>query len=114
MPVTWGLDDFPVFEHVAGIDAGNSAPSAAEEIWSQDFDYAPTQCPGGVYILAMRPEFIGRGHRIVLLERLMKRFKACDGVRFTTLGDYARDWKEKTRSRPGRPPTRCGPARTAS
>ena len=93
MPVTWGLDDFPVFEHVAGINAGNSAPSAVEEIWSQDFDYALTRCPGGVYILTMHPEFIGRGHRILLLERLIERFRACDGVRFTTLGDYARRWK---------------------
>jgi peptidoglycan/xylan/chitin deacetylase (PgdA/CDA1 family) len=94
MPVTWGLDDYPVFEHVAGRNAGNSAPSAVEEIWWQDFDYALNNCSGGVYILTMHPEFIGRGHRIMLLERLIRRFKACEGVRFSTLGDYAQTWKQ--------------------
>ena len=28
-----------------------------------------------------------------MLERLIRRFMACDGVRFATLGDYAAGWK---------------------
>ena len=94
LPVTWGLDDFPVFEHIAGgVNAGNNAPSAVEEIWSQDFEFALNHCHGGVYVLTMHPEFIGRGHRILMLERLIRRFMASDGVRFATLGDYAAGWK---------------------
>jgi peptidoglycan-N-acetylglucosamine deacetylase len=92
LPVTWGLDDYPVFEHVAAVNAGNSAPSAVEEVWWGDFSYALQNCSDGVYILTMHPEFIGRGHRIMLLERLIQRFQACEGVRFSTLGDYARSW----------------------
>ena len=94
LPVTWGLDDYPVFEHVKGTNPGNYAPSGVEEIWSQDFDYALANCAGGLYTLTMHPEFIGRGHRISLLDRLIKRFKACEGVRFATLGQYATEWKQ--------------------
>jgi peptidoglycan-N-acetylglucosamine deacetylase len=94
VPVTWGLDDYPVFEYIPGGNAGNSAPSAVEEIWWQDFDYALKNCDGGVYVLTMHPEFIGRGHRIMLLERLIQRFQACEGVRFSTLGQYAQEWRQ--------------------
>ena len=94
LPVTWGLDDFPVFEHIAGgVNAGNNAPSAVEEIWSQDFEFALNHCHGGVYVLTMHPEFIGRGHRILMLGAA---HSALYGVRrrtFRELGDYAAGWK---------------------
>lgn len=93
LPVTWGLDDYPVFEHVKGINPGNYAPSGVEEIWSHDFDYALANCPGGIYTLTMHPEFIGRGHRILLLERLIQKFRDSEGVRFATHSQYAREWK---------------------
>jgi peptidoglycan/xylan/chitin deacetylase (PgdA/CDA1 family) len=95
LPVTWGLDDYPVFEHVPGGNPGNYAPSAVEEVWWSEFDYAYKNSQGGLYTLTMHPEFIGRGHRITLLERLIQRFKACDGVSFATLGDYAKVWRAK-------------------
>jgi hypothetical protein len=89
LPVTWGLDDFPPFETLMGINPGQSAPSAVEEIWYGDFEFALKNCPGGIYTLTMHPEFIGRGHRILMLERLIQRFKGHSGVRFSTLRDYA-------------------------
>jgi len=42
LPFTWGLDDFPAFEHVWTRDAVNpglAAPSRIYEIWVGDFDY---------------------------------------------------------------------------
>jgi peptidoglycan/xylan/chitin deacetylase (PgdA/CDA1 family) len=93
LPVTWGLDDFPPFETLVGVNPGQSAPSAVEEIWYGDFEYALNSCSGGVYTLTMHPEFIGRGHRILMLERLINRFTAHSGVRFCTLRDYAARWK---------------------
>ncbi len=92
LPVTWGLDDFPPFEFVPRFSQGLSAPSAVEEIWRGDFDYALQHCPGGVYTLTLHPEVIGRGHRLLMLERLVGYMREHD-VRFATLGDVATRWK---------------------
>ena len=95
LPVTWGLDDFPAFEFVPRFSQGLSAPSAVEEIWRGDFDFALLNCPGGIYTLTLHPEVIGRGHRITMLERLIEYFRSHDGVRFSTMGDYAARWKSR-------------------
>ena len=95
VPVTWGLDDFPPFEYVKGQNHGLSAPSAVEEIWKGDFDYAHANCPNGVYNLTMHPQVIGRGHRMLMLKRLIDYFKCQDGVVFETLGNYVERWKEE-------------------
>lgn len=93
IPATWGLDDFPPFEFVMGALQGLSAPSAVEEIWRGDFEYAHTNCPGGVYDLTMHPQVIGRGHRLLMLERLIEHFKEHEGVVFETMSTYAKRWK---------------------
>lgn len=94
IPFTWGLDDFPPFEFIMGTISGLSAPSAVEEIWRGDFDYAYENCPGGVYDLTMHPQVIGRGHRLLMLERLIEHFKSHDGVVFETMSTYAQRWKD--------------------
>jgi peptidoglycan/xylan/chitin deacetylase (PgdA/CDA1 family) len=93
VPVTWGLDDFPVSEYVPGQNTGLMSPSAVEEIWRGDFEYAHAYCPGGVYDLTMHPQVIGRGHRMLMLERLIDRFSSYDGVVFESLGDYVGRWR---------------------
>ena len=93
IPVTWGLDDFPAFEYVPGQNTGLKAPSAVEEIWKGDFEYAHERCPGGVYDLTMHPQVVGRGHRMLMLERLIDHFSGHSGVVFESLGDYAKRWK---------------------
>lgn len=93
IPVTWGLDDFPPFEYVWGQNTGLSAPSAVEEMWRGDFDYAYAHCEGGIYNLTMHPQVIGRGHRMLMLERLINHFKSHDGIVFESLGDYVERWR---------------------
>ncbi len=96
MPVSWILDDFPHFEYVRianRISPGLAAPSKVEEIWRGEFDYLYRDVPGGVYTLTMHPQVIGRGHRMLLLERLIDYFKAHEGVRFTTLATAAADFR---------------------
>jgi peptidoglycan/xylan/chitin deacetylase (PgdA/CDA1 family) len=44
---------------------------------------------GGVFTLTMHPQVIGRGHRMLMLERLIAYFKGHDGVQFTTLAEAA-------------------------
>ncbi len=91
LPVTWGLDDFPYFE-LDNTGSGLKPASHVEEIWRQEFSWAHTSVPGGIYNLTMHPQVIGRGHRLMMLERLIVFFLEHEGVRFDTLGGYAGRW----------------------
>jgi peptidoglycan-N-acetylglucosamine deacetylase len=91
VPVSWTLDDFPPFEHIIGANQGLYPASAVEENWRADFDFAYERCPGGVFDLTMHPQVIGRGHRMLMLERLIDHFTR-DGVVFESLGDYVDRW----------------------
>jgi peptidoglycan-N-acetylglucosamine deacetylase len=93
VPVTWGLDDFPPFEFIWGTNPGLTSPSDIEEVWRGDFDYAYQHARGGVYPLTMHPQVIGRGHRMLMLERLLEHIAGHDGVVFETISEYADRWK---------------------
>jgi len=97
MPVTWGLDDFPPFEWVwmsSGINPGLSSPSQVYEIWSGDFDYLYDRLGEGVFCLTMHPQVIGRGHRLLMLERLVEHMRERDGVHFKTMVEVAEQWRK--------------------
>ena len=97
IPFTWGLDDFPAFEYVtsrAGIQPGLSSPSAVYEIWAGDFDYLYDHIGEGVYTLTMHPQVIGRGHRLLMLERLIRHIQSHRGVEFKTMLEVATSWKQ--------------------
>lgn len=96
IPFTWGLDDYPAFEYVTsrgGIQQGLSSPNAVYEIWSGDFDYLHDRLGEGVYTLTMHPQVIGRGHRLLMLERLVDHIRSRDGIEFKTMSEVAQDWK---------------------
>ncbi len=106
MPVSWILDDFPHFEYVSvrslGINnQGLAAPSKVQEIWQDDFTYMQREVANGVFTLTMHPQVIGRGHRMLMLERLIAWFKEQPGTGFSTLGDAAERFRD-TRSRQAR------------
>jgi hypothetical protein len=78
---------------VPGITVRQDTPSAVYEIWHGELEWAHAHVPGGVYDLTMHPQAIGRGHRLVMVERLIEAAKALDGVAFERLGDYAARWR---------------------
>jgi hypothetical protein len=99
MPVSWILDDFPHFEYLSirslGVNSpGHSAPSKVEEIWQGEFTFMRREVPDGVFTLTMHPQVIGRGHRLLMLERLIAWFKEHPGTRFSTLGDAAQTFRD--------------------
>jgi len=99
LPFTWGLDDFPIFEHVwtrTGVNPGLAAPSHVYEIWAGDFDYLYQRIGEGVYILTMHPQTIGRGHRLLMLERLVNHMREKRGVTFTTMSQVAEEFRRET------------------
>jgi peptidoglycan-N-acetylglucosamine deacetylase len=92
MPVSWNLDDFPHFEYIRlenRISPGLSAASKVEEIWRDEFTYMYAEAPGGVLTITMHPQVIGRGHRMLMLERVLDFYASHDNVAFTTLADAA-------------------------
>ena len=94
VPPSWGLDDFPPLEFVWQTNTGLKTPAAVEELWREEFDYLAANCPGGVYNLTCHPQFIGRGSRVTMLERLVTHFEAAD-VRFERLRDVAERFKQE-------------------
>jgi peptidoglycan/xylan/chitin deacetylase (PgdA/CDA1 family) len=93
IPVSWGLDDFPLSEYVPGFMQGHCAPSQIEELWRGDFDYARAYAPGGVFTLTLHPQSIGRGNRLLMLGRLLEYFASHNDVQFATMLDYAQRWR---------------------
>ena len=95
MPVTWGLDDLPAFEYISlpqKLYPGLRNPDDVFAIWMGDFDYMRQHVPGGVYTVTMHPQVIGRGHRMMFLDRIIK-YMAVDDVRFVTMREYVNEWK---------------------
>jgi peptidoglycan-N-acetylglucosamine deacetylase len=73
IPVAWSLDDFPHFEFVPGyLTAGLRPISSVLENWAADFDYMYDNVPGGIFNLVLHPEVTGRGHRMILLEKIIQ------------------------------------------
>jgi peptidoglycan-N-acetylglucosamine deacetylase len=86
VPVYWAMDDWPHFEPAPerGRD-GLAAPSKVLEIWTAELRYAYDHAPGGLLMLTMHPECIGRGHRMAMLEQFIDEASALDGVVFERL-----------------------------
>jgi peptidoglycan/xylan/chitin deacetylase (PgdA/CDA1 family) len=87
VPVYWALDDWPHFEPGGGRD-GLAAPSKVLEIWTEELLWAWEHARGGVLSVTMHPECIGRGHRMVMLERFIEAAASLDGVVFERLDRY--------------------------
>lgn len=93
IPFYWGLSDFAHFEFVTGFTVAQNAASAVREAWQGEFDWAYANCPGGMYTLTLHPQSIGRGHRLVMLERLIEHIASHDGVVFEPMGEFADRWR---------------------
>ena len=96
LPVSWILDDFPHFEYIRlanRLSPGLSAASKVEEIWRDEFDYMYREVDGGILTITMHPQVIGRGHRMLMLERLIEHFQRHEGVRFARLADVAEEFR---------------------
>lgn len=95
LPLDWSLDDWPYFNlHWPANHVGLRTPDEVYQIWAADFDFLYDRIGQGVYTLTMHPQVIGRGHRLLMLERLIDYFQGHDGVAFKTMGQVATEWKQ--------------------
>ena len=87
MPVSWTLDDHPHFEFIRAKDwimPGLSNYRQVLENWIDDFTYMKKAVKWGVITYTFHPYVIGRGGRMLILEKLIAKLKE-GGAEFTTL-----------------------------
>ena len=94
LPFDWILDDWPYFSNEAALhQEGLRSPNEVFDIWAAEFDYLRDRVGSGVFVLTMHPQCIGRGSRMLMLERLIDHVSATEGVRFRTMAEVAADFR---------------------
>ncbi|MCC7319720.1 MAG: polysaccharide deacetylase [Rubellimicrobium sp.] len=93
LPVAWELDDFPHFAFLnKPMYAGLRNPDEVLAFWCGEFDFA--HGVNGVLVLTMHPQIIGRGPRLIMLDRLIDHMTAA-GARFDTCAGLAARWRDR-------------------
>lgn len=94
MPISWSLDDYPHFEFVRTqqtVLPGLSNAGGVLENFVDDFLYLKRSLEWGIITYTFHPFVIGRGHRMLMLERLIDRLLD-EGAVFMTLEAAAREY----------------------
>jgi len=97
MPVSWSLDDYPHFEFVrtnTTILPGNMNAHHVLQNWTDDFMYMRDHLQWGAITYTFHPFVIGRGHRMIVLEKLIRTLKD-GGAVFMRLGDAADEFDKR-------------------
>ena len=98
MPISWTLDDYPHFEYVRNKQysmPGLMPAGGVLQNWVDDFDYMTRTMEWGVLTYTCHPFVIGRGHRMLMLERLIDALKGM-GATFLTMEDAVSAWLERS------------------
>jgi peptidoglycan/xylan/chitin deacetylase (PgdA/CDA1 family) len=96
MPISWSLDDYPVFEYsrsAAGVLPGLMNARLVGENWLGDFRYMARQ-DWGVITYTFHPHVIGRGHRMLMLEALIDQLMS-SGATFVAMEDAVAEYRER-------------------
>jgi peptidoglycan/xylan/chitin deacetylase (PgdA/CDA1 family) len=97
MPISWSLDDFPHFEFIRtpnSIMPGNMNANQVLDNWINDFVYLRDKLDWGVITYTFHPFVIGRGHRMLVLEKLIRALKE-GGAVFMKLEDAAAEYGQR-------------------
>jgi peptidoglycan/xylan/chitin deacetylase (PgdA/CDA1 family) len=95
MPISWSLDDFPHFEFFR--TPGLMAASGVLANWVDDFEYMTREEEWGILTYTCHPFVIGRGHRMMMLERLIQALTECGAV-FATMEEAAREYRGRRKA----------------
>jgi peptidoglycan/xylan/chitin deacetylase (PgdA/CDA1 family) len=91
MPVSWTLDDYPHFEFLRTktyVLPGLMNANSVLENWINDFLYMKGATDWGILNYTFHPFVIGRGHRMMALEKLLRTLTD-NGAQFMTLEEAA-------------------------
>lgn len=98
LPISWTLDDFPHFEYLRvgqSLAPGLQNASGVLENWVNDFEYMRQTCDWGILTYTCHPYVIGRGHRMIMLEKLLNSLQE-KNAQFITLEQAARLYDERS------------------
>jgi peptidoglycan/xylan/chitin deacetylase (PgdA/CDA1 family) len=99
MPISWSTDDAPHFEFMrtgSAIRPGLMNAGLVLENWVNDYLYLRKSMKWGVLTYTCHPFIIGRGHRIMMLERLIRKC-ADNGAVFMAMEDAVAEFKKRKR-----------------
>ena len=98
MPIHWSTDDSPHFEYVKtehSLRQGLQNANNVYENWIADFLYMKQVVKDwGVLTYTCHPFIIGRGHRVMMLERLIRRMKE-EGAVFQRVDQTVEEFRER-------------------
>jgi peptidoglycan/xylan/chitin deacetylase (PgdA/CDA1 family) len=97
MPISWSLDDFPVFEYLRQqhvLQAGLMNAGLVLENWFDDFAYMRDHYDWGVLTYTFHPHVIGRGHRLIMLDRLIQKLREA-GATFVMMEQAVAEYRSK-------------------
>jgi peptidoglycan/xylan/chitin deacetylase (PgdA/CDA1 family) len=105
LPVSWSLDDYPHFEFIRTSEwvlPGLMNTGLVLENWVSDFLYMKKIQSWGVLTYTFHPFVIGRGGRMLMLEKLIKTLKDSGAV-FMTMESAAAEYASRSAAAKARP-----------
>ncbi len=97
MPIHWSTDDSPHFEYVKTEHSLRQGLQNAGNVygnWISEFRYMRETVEWGVLTYTCHPFIIGRGHRIMMLERLIRTMKD-EGAVFQRIDRTAEEFRKR-------------------
>ena len=92
LPISWSLDDFPHFEYFRG--GGLQNANQVMENWLGDFQFMTAESTWGVLTYTFHPFVIGRGHRMLMLDKFIQKLKDA-GANFVTAEAAVEEFKRR-------------------
>ena len=95
MPISWSQDDHPHFEMRNDLRrSGHRNATSVMENWIDDFVYMTRYIDWGIITYTCHPYVIGRGHRMLMLERFVTKLRTL-GAEFMSMDNAARLYDER-------------------
>ncbi len=93
IPTQWNMEDWTYYEYAPGFSNGGRAPSHVYRAWTGEFDFMYERIPGGVCVLTLHPESVGRGPRLLVLEQFIQHVRRHPDVEFRLMRDVADEFR---------------------
>lgn len=96
LPLDYSVSDFSYFEigFAPPLPAVLPSPRQVEQIWCDELDDLVDRQSGGILMVAVHPQCIGRGSRLAMLERFIRHARD-RGCRFAAAETLALEFRER-------------------
>ncbi len=97
LPISWSLDDFPHYEYLWTATHLQQGLMRADDVlanWRDDFDYMAQHTEWGALVYTFHPQVSGRGHRMMMLERLINELRD-RGATFVRMDALAAEYDQR-------------------